>query len=78
MPAEVFMSPTSSTPEPTLAPALNWFQNPGSHPVSFIPSCVYNYMIAPITRFNIAALLWDQGESNDDGASLLWPLLITK
>lgn len=65
MPAEVFMSPDILQSEPTLAPSVVWFQNPSAYS-AYWPTGCYNAMIAPWTKFAIKAVMWDQGESNDD------------
>jgi sialate O-acetylesterase len=43
-----------------------------------IPGYCYNGMIAPITRFNIAGLLWYQGETNAETSSITYAQLQEK
>ncbi len=67
MPAEVFMSRESILADPALAAAAAPLS--GAFDTTYdssYPTGVYNYMIAPLTPFRVRAVLWDQGETNQD------------
>ncbi len=64
MPLEIFLSTDAIQADPILAPAIITPSSPATYTAE-----VYNAMIAPLTPFNIRAVVWDQGESNEGAPS---------
>ncbi|MCY2685527.1 sialate O-acetylesterase [Salinimicrobium sp. TH3] len=60
MPAEVIVENEELSKAAAMLPDVEWGPRK--------PGALYNAMIAPLTSFNIAGVLWYQGESNTDNA----------
>ncbi len=60
MPAEVIEENKELSKAAAMLPDVEWGPRK--------PGALYNAMIAPLTSFNIAGVLWYQGESNTDNA----------
>ncbi len=73
--AEVWTPAELVNNDPTLKQAASLLTPSNSWP--YTPGYCYNGMIAPITHFTIAGLLWYQGESNAATAGTYAPLLDT-
>ncbi len=72
-PAEVWMPADSVNSRPIVqAAATKLSPNPWS-PIA--PGVLYNSMIAPLTRYTIAGILWYQGEGNTANPTTYAPLL---
>ncbi len=65
MPAEAFMSSQAILSDPAMYPAAVSLTNYSSTPSDSWPTGCYNAMIAPLTAFNLRAVFWDQGETNE-------------
>ena len=68
MPIEVFMSLEAVMADPAMALAIPKLPFSTAYGDS-TPTGVYNGMIAPLTKFNIAGAVWNQGETNQGNSS---------
>ena len=78
-PVEAWMGARSLQSTPDFEPLLaHWESNPAPG-AKARPGCLFNGMIAPITRFNVRGSIWYQGEANVGRAAQytkLFPALI--
>ena len=70
--AEVWTPDSLVNNDPVLKKAATLIQPSGMCP--YIPGSAYNGMIAPITSYAIAGVIWYQGENNTDAATTYRPL----
>lgn len=74
-PAEVWTPKDSVVNNPVLKKAADSLKPSGGWPIE--PSVTFNAMISPITNYNIAGVIWYQGESNVGTASTYQQLFST-